>query len=71
MGFHSKQSVAHEYLQDNTLNNLMELPKIAADFTSPDTWSTTDDLYAVLGAIFYVVVSGVDKTHCGRESNNT
>lgn len=50
--FHDKLNVAHEYLQDSTLENFMSLTEIANDFTAPSTWTTADDMYAILGAIF-------------------
>ncbi|KAK3720009.1 hypothetical protein LTR37_004132 [Vermiconidia calcicola] len=55
VGMHDKLNVAHEYLQDETLENLMSLSEISTDFTAPSTWLTDDDLYAVLGAVFYMI----------------
>lgn len=55
MSWSDKPAVAHEYLQDSTIDNLMALSEIASDFTAPSTWTTDDDMYAILGAIFYLV----------------
>lgn len=55
VGFHDKLNVAHEYLQDSVLDNFLSLDEIADDFTTPENWTTYDDLLALLGTAFYLV----------------
>ncbi|KAF2868871.1 hypothetical protein BDV95DRAFT_105346 [Massariosphaeria phaeospora] len=55
-GFHSN-TVAHEYLQDATIDNIMSLKGIAQDFTTPDNFAKLVDFLSIFGACFYMVGS--------------
>ncbi len=49
---HSKLNIAHEYLQDTTITNLLSLERIAEVFTAPPATNDLDTLASLLGVIF-------------------
>ncbi|KAK3708408.1 hypothetical protein LTR37_011504 [Vermiconidia calcicola] len=55
VGMHSKLNIAHEYLQDSTIINILSLNEIAADFTAPPQTTDLDSLAALLGVVLYFV----------------
>ncbi|KAK3048423.1 hypothetical protein LTR09_010254 [Extremus antarcticus] len=52
VGMHSKLNIAHEYLQDTTITNLLSLERIAEVFTAPPATNDLDTLASLLGVIF-------------------
>jgi hypothetical protein len=54
---HSKLNIAHEFLQDITIENMLSLNEIADDFTAPPATNDLDTLASLLGVVFYFMVS--------------
>lgn len=53
--FQSKLNVAHEYLQDATIDTLMSLSDIGADFTAPESDNTLELFAGLISASLFVV----------------